>query len=171
MKINKDLESEIKRENIKLCGKGLFDLEKVKDIPTAINYFFSNIDFCLNNDFPNKDYFKKFEGLQCYGVYSDEEIVTKNQKDIIAFGCCKGLIEYTDYSVGKLFVKHNSKLEVKISGNAFVMIDIFDNSEIEVSALDSSTVKIHEYGGKVTTVLNSGHNSSITVTKKHTKTY
>jgi hypothetical protein len=173
MKINKDLAMEIKRENIKLCGKGLFDLEKVKDIPTAINYFFSNIDFCLNNDFPNKEYFKKFEGLQSYGVYSDEEIMTKNRKEMIAFGSCTGEIEYTDYSVCRLFVKDASKLIIKASGNAFVMIDVFDNSEIEVSAIDSSRVKIHKYGGHVTTVFDSDSNTSmsITVTKKDTKTY
>jgi hypothetical protein len=172
MNINKDLERELKKCNKSFCEKGLSGLKEAHTIPKAIEYFFANIDYCFNNNFPTKEYFAKLENIQRYGVYVDELVNSKNQKNIVTFGNCAGEIEYSDYWAACLYVRHNSKLTIKASGHAFVMIDIFDNAEIEVLTKDSATIKIHRYGGTVISVLDSEHpNSSITITRKNSKKY
>jgi hypothetical protein len=170
-RINKDLIKEMRKTGLSLCDSAILEMKNVNDIPGAIKFFFANIDYCLNNDFPPKEYFQKFDGIQQYGVYADERITAVNPENIVSFGNCTGSIAYDGYAVGKVYVKHDSRLNIEASGQAFAMIDIFDNAEIEVTAVENAKIVVNEYGGKISLTLNSGNRGQIKVVNKHSKTY
>jgi hypothetical protein len=170
-RMNKDLTGEMRKAGLSLCDSAILEMKNVNDIPGAVKFFFANIDYCLNNNFPPKEYFQKFDSIQQYGVYADEQVTAVNPENIITFGDCRGSIKYGGYAVGKAYIKHGSRLNIEASGQAFVMIDIFDNAEIEVSAAENAKIVVNEYGGKIIITMNSGNRGQIKAVKKHSKTY
>lgn len=50
----------------------------------------------------------------------------------------------------EVFVKHDSTLELKASGSSFVMVSLFENTSLTVTASDHARVRIRKHGGSVT---------------------
>ncbi len=116
---------------------------------------------------------KHFAGdMEPYGIYLDDHIATRNSEYVVAFGACTGAAEYTDFAVGQVFVKQTGRLTISASGNAFVMVDIFDEAEVEVTATDNAKICVNQYGGSVATITDDGAgNVVIKVICKQSKTY
>jgi hypothetical protein len=171
MKLNKELAAEAQTKGI--CEEWCHRLRNTEDKHALIQMFLKGIDFCISEDFPSPRFFQLFDGIrQQYGIFRDEPVKVENSEYIVAFGKCTGVGRYTGYAAGQVFVKHEGKLNIKATGNAFVMIDVFDNAEIEVTAEDHAKICVNEYGGTVFSTLNSEHpNSIIKIVKKQSKTY
>ncbi|MDR1652227.1 MAG: hypothetical protein LBS01_00995 [Prevotellaceae bacterium] len=171
MKLNKELAKEAKVKGI--CKEWYDRLQHTEDKRVLIQMFLEGIDFCISEDFPPQRFFQLFDGIrQQYGIFRDEQIHIENSEYVVAFGQCEGSVNYSGFSVGQIFVKDESKLTINASGNAFVMIDIFDNAKIEVCAKDTAKIVVNEYGGTVFSILDTVHpNSIIKIVKKQSKTY
>jgi hypothetical protein len=171
MKFNKELAAEAKAKGI--CESWYQRLRNTDDKRILVRMFLEGIDFCISEDFPEPRFFQLFDGIrQQYGIFRDEAIRAENSQHVVAFGSCAGSAQYTGYAVGQVFVKHESKLTIKATGSAFVMVDVFDNAEIEVAAEDNAKICINEYGGTVFSTLDPAHpNSIIKIVKKQSKTY
>jgi hypothetical protein len=168
MKLNKELAAEAKAKGI--CKEWYERLKHTEDKHALIRMFLDGIDFCISEDFPSPRFFQLFDGIrQQYGIFRNEQIKTKNSKYIVAIGNCEGIAEYNGYSTGQIFVRNETKLTVKVSGNAFVMIDIFDNAKIEVEAKDNAKVCINQYCGTIIVI--ESDNATIKVIHKQSKTY
>jgi len=57
------------------------------------------------------------------------------------------------YSVSDIFIKHDSRADITVSGNAYARIDCFDNSEVKASALGLSRATVNVYGDSKVTVI------------------
>ncbi|MDR1585379.1 MAG: hypothetical protein LBS07_04290 [Prevotellaceae bacterium] len=171
MKLNKELAKEARAKGI--CEEWYSRLRHTEDKHALIQMFLKGIDFCISEDFPSPRLLHLFDGIrQQYGIFRDEPVHVENSKYVVVFGRCEGSANYNGFSVGQVFVKHESKLSIKATGNAFVMVDVFDNAEIEVTAEDNAKICVNEYGGAVFSMLNSAHpNSIIKIVKKQSKTY
>jgi hypothetical protein len=132
--------------------------------------FLEGIDFCISEDFPSPELFKAFDGIrQQYGIFRDESIQTENSQYVAAFGKCEGTVIYTGYKTGQVFVKHESNLTVTASENSFVMVDVFDSSDIKIIASGNAKVCVNKYGGNITEVTSG--NAIIKVVQNKSKTY
>ena len=171
MKINKELAAEAKTKGI--CKDWYERLLHTEDKHALIQMFLDGIDFCISKDYPSPEFFRLFDGIrQQYGIFRDEPIQAENSKYVVAFGKCEGAVKYTGYEVGQVFIKHESKLTVTASGNSFVMVDVFDNADIEIIAENNAKVCVNKYGGNVTTTTHSEQgNAVIKVIHKQSKTY
>jgi hypothetical protein len=171
MKLNKELAAEAQAKGI--CEEWHTRLQHTEDKESLLKMFLEGIDFCISEDFPSLRFFKLFDGIrQRYGIFRDEPIQMSNSKHIVAFGHSEGIVEYTGYFVGQIFVKNDSKLTVNASENSFVMIDLFDDAEIEVVASGNAKVCVNKYGGNIISVTNSKQgNAVIKVINKQSKTY
>lgn len=171
MKLNKELALEAKKHDI--CEEWFNDLLQTEDKVRLIKMYLKGIDFCLSNEYPSLSFIKEnFVGImEKYGIFLDETIKTENYRHMVALGRCEGSAEYTGFEVGQVFVKHESKLTIQASGNAFVMVDMFDNSEVEVIASDNAKVCVNHYGGTISTSTSETRKSVIKVVRKHSKTY
>lgn len=172
MEINKELALEAKKHNI--CEDWFNDLLHTDNKERLIKMYLEGIDFCLSNEYPSLSFIKQnFVGvMEKYGIFLDGVINTTNSRYVVALGSCNGSAEYIDFGVGQVFVKHESKLTVKASGNSFVMIDMFDESEVEVIATENAKICVNHYGGNLTTTTDSDTgNAIIKVIRKHSKTY
>jgi len=168
MKLNKELAKEAAIKGI--CEDWYKKLRKTEDKHALIKMFLDGIDFCISEDYPSPKFFKLFDGIrQQYGIFRDEPIQTENFQYVVALGKCEGTAKYTGYEVGQVFVKHESKLTVIASENSFVMIDIFDDSIIEINASENAKVCVNQYGGQIVSIEHG--QSTIKVIHKQSKTY
>lgn len=131
---------------IKGCRKGLAQVKKANSDDDFMNCYFDNIDFCLAKNFPANDYIRRFQNpLAPSGVFVSCKRVVKNPDKLVLLGKCDFEAEFTDYSVSRLYVKHDSLLIIRASGNAFVMVDALDNSFVQVTCLDNAKVIVNLY--------------------------
>ena len=136
--------------------------------------YLRGIDFCISNDFPTNDFIRdNFKGeMEDYGIFLDDDnIQVVNYKKIVALGSCKGEIEVTGYTTSEIIVKHQSDVKIIAGEHAFIVVDLFDDAKIEVTASDKAKVKINRYGGRVIIPSGSNDYEMIRVTETHKKTY
>lgn len=171
MKLNKELAHTAKKKGI--CEDWFKDLLNTEDKGKLIQMYIKGIDFCLSNEYPSLSFIREnFVGaMEPYGVFLDEEIKAENSRHVVALGNCNGTANYSGFEAGQVFAKHNSKLTVTAKDSSFVMIDVFDNSEVEVIASDNAKICVNHYGGRVISQSSEHGNSVIKIIRKHSKTY
>ena len=171
MKLNNELAHEAKKKGI--CEDWFKDLLNTEDKGKLIQMYLKGIDFCLSNEYPSLSFIREnFVGaMEPYGVFLDEEIKAENSRHVVALGNCFGTAVYTGFEAGQVFAKHNAKLTVTAKDSSFVMIDVFDNSEVEVIASDNAKICVNHYGGWVISQSSEHGNSLIKIIRKHSKTY
>ena len=70
-----------------------------------------------------------------------------NKADLVLNGACRGMLEYGEYSVSRVYVRHTSEIAVNVSDHAILTIDLFDNSKLHLSEVgDEASIIIKEYG-------------------------
>lgn len=147
-----------------------FQSAKSKD--ELVQIYIEGIDFCLSNEFPSNEYIKKhFVGvMENHGVYLDNFINLVNPAQVVVLGETEGDIRVNGYAVSRIFIKHQSNLKINAGDHAFVMIDIFDDANMEIKASGDARVCINRYGG---TILQHREKDSATIKiiEKHKKTY
>lgn len=171
MDVNKELARDAKKKGI--CEEWFTQLRRTKDKGELMKMYLAGIDFCLSEEYPSNDYIRRhFVGFcEAYGVFLDEQIAAVNFSHVVALGRCEGEAKYDGFSVGQVFAKHQSRLKVVATGSAFVMVDVFDDTSVEVVASDNAKVCVHHYGGSLTTTTEGEGNAIIKVIRKQSKTY
>ena len=132
-----------------VCGKGEKDLSGNISVEEISRLFFKYIDFCIGKNTPSLDQLRKFRGMvEEYGIYVDDEILNlRNKSDVVLNGECKAMLEYDEYSVSRLYIRHESKVAVNVSDFAVVTIDVFDHANLAVAvAGNGAKVIVSNYG-------------------------
>lgn len=169
MEVNKRLARDAKKKGI--CEEWFTLLLQTEDKRELIKMYLDGIDFCLSNEYPSNDYIRRhFVGTcEAFGIFLDEAITAENCQHVIALGGCEGTATYDGWNVGQVFVKHQSRLKVLATGNSFVVVDVFDETAVEVEARDNAKVCVNQYGGTLTTTTDD--EAVIKVIRKQSKTY
>ena len=171
MKVNKQLARDAKKKGI--CEEWYERLVKTKDKELLIKMYLEGIDFCLSNEYPNNEFIRKhFVGsCEAFGVFLDHVIKAINFRHVVALGHCEGTATYDGWNVGQVFIKHQSRLKILATGNSFVMVDVFDETTVEVEARDNAKVCVNLYDGNLTATGDNEGYAIIKVIRKTTKTY
>jgi hypothetical protein len=151
MKLSKELAKQAKK--FKICREWYDELKSLDNKKAMVAMYVKGIDFCLSNDYPSNEFIRaNFKGvMEEYGVFLDDDVALTNVERCVALGKVKGCVEINGFNVCEVFAKHNSELTVVAKGNAFVMIDMFDDAVISVCAEDRSRVCVNRYGGTLMT--------------------
>lgn len=167
--IAKELAKQAKSKGI--CEDWHKQLKALTDKRAMVDMYIRGIDFCLSNDYPSNDYIKaNFKGvMEEKGVFLDDKISLVNFRYCVALGTTKGEAKITGYKVCEVFAKHQSTLHIIAEDNAFVEIDMFDNSVVSVTSAGKAKVHINHYGGTLT--FDEREESIIKVVEKNKKTY
>lgn len=135
-------------EIMKGCGQGLDQLRNCKTIDDMIQCYFDNIDFCLANNFPSNEFLMQYrDELRQKDVFIDDAMIcaTEERGTWVFLGNCTCTISVDGFSVHRLYVKHNSKINIKAFGRAFVMVDALNNSDVVVDINDEAKVIVNLY--------------------------
>lgn len=153
------------------CKAGCDRLAGMTDRADMIRLYLGNIDFCLSNDFPDKATIRADFGdiINDWGIYLDNRFEAKNKPQIVLLGASHGVADIDGYNVTEIFIRHDSSLSLVASGNAFVMVDMFDDTILEIHASDRAKVCVNHYGGEIhqETV----GDAIVRIREKHKKTY
>lgn len=167
--VAKELAKQAKKNGI--CEEWYKELRKLTDKRAMVDMYIRGIDFCLSNDYPTNDYIREhFKGvMEEKGIFLDDSVNLVNFRYCVALGKTKATIKVTGYKACEVFAKHQSEVNVVAEGDAFVEIDMFDDSTLCVTSAGKAKVHINRYGG--TLRFEQNDDSVIKVVEKDKKTY
>ena len=108
--------------------------------------------------------------METHGIHLDDRVNLTNPERCVALGETRGSIYVSGYAVTEVFAKHDARLSVTADDHAFVMVDVFDRSEVTVSARDAAKICVNRYGG-ARVVVAPGSTGQIKIIEKHKETY
>lgn len=148
--ITKQLAKRAKEHGI--CKPWYYELKTLEDKEALIEMYIRGLDFCLEHNYPSNDFIRQhFKGImEKHGVFLDDAIELQNPSRCIALGETNGKVEADEYAVVEVWAKHQAALNIIAKGNAFVMVDVYDDAVVNVCAYDRAKVCVNKHGGKVT---------------------
>lgn len=169
MSLSKELAKQAKTKGA--CKEGHDELLSLQDKDAMVELYLRKIDFCLSNEYPDNDFLRShFKGtMEKHGVFLDDALKVENKPKCVCLGACSGDVLVDGFNVCEVFAKHDSEIAIVASGNAFVMVDVFDNSIVTIHAHDRAKVCVNRYGG---TVNHSADGDAVVkIREKNKKTY
>ncbi len=157
-----------------LCVPWQSKFRQGMSIEALIKMYIKGIDFCISENYPALDFLRtEFKGIcEPYGVFIDEsDIRLHNLSDIVLNGKCSVELDYSGYSVSRIYTRHESRTKVESSGNARVTIDAFDRSNTVICAKDTSNVVISLYSNATVEILSQSPRAKIKIIHTNKETY
>ena len=157
MSVSKELKE--KAISLGLCKEWTEEWKK-ENLDSLCEKYAKGIDFCIEHDYPSIEYMKEhFDGImQKHNIYVNDIFEDVNIRKIIINGTSIGSLLYDSFSVGKIYLRHYSRLKLKVKDNAKVFIFIYDDSFVEIENGDNSKVYVYKYGGEI-----KSNNKNITI--------
>lgn len=157
-----ELKKQLKQDGIAkgLCSQYQGLIDRSQSIEALVRLFIRGIDFCIKHDYPTLEFMREnFKGKsEPYGGYVDDEITgLRNAPDVVLNGGCKAMLEYDEYSVSRIYIRHSSQAAVNVSDHAIVTIDAFDSSHLVVAVAGSDAqVIVNQYDDAKVECIGSG---------------
>lgn len=122
-----------------------------EDKDTLCEKYVKGIDFCIMHNYPSTQYMKdNFDGImQNHGVFVDDKGTVNNLPKAVINGLSIMDMSYDKFSVGTIYLRHNSALNIIAKDNAKVFIFTYDNCILNVKCSDSAIVYIYNHGGSI----------------------
>ncbi|KGO08523.1 hypothetical protein I6H88_13935 [Elizabethkingia bruuniana] len=111
--------------------------------------FFKGSDWAMENDFPSLGLLRKYKTTFLYGLYTDAKVKKKNIRQIAFFGESESELEYSEYNIGEIYIRHKSNVKIIAKDNCFLIITIADGATVEIEAEENTKVTFFQYGGTV----------------------
>lgn len=145
----KEFAQEAKKK--KACKDVYNQLSKMTDLESILQLYFEHLDWTLENDAPSLKLSEKYkEEMEQYGLHVDGDLtldVTAQARKAF-LGKSNVSINASGYSVSQLVVRHDSKIKIKATGNAYIELNILDNAKADITAIDNAKVVVYRYGDK-----------------------
>ena len=133
-----------------LCDQWYNDWKNRSSKQELIEKFLRGIDFCIKNDYPKKEFIKAYfpkELLRENEVFVDDKIGETNLHRTVLLGTTEGELKYDGYSVGKVYVQHQSVVKITACDRARVFVECYDDTKVEADAKDDSRIFLYQHGG------------------------
>ena len=150
MNVSEDLKN-------KAISLGLCDLWQAEWKPNTskedlVRKYLLGLDFCIENNYPTNDYMvRHFDGImQKFGVFVSEKVDVNNTKLMVLNGECQANAVYDGFSVGNIYVRHDSNLHLEVKDSARVFISLYDHATLDIRCAETAKVIVNRFGsGKV----------------------
>lgn len=113
-----------------------------------VEKYIKGIDFCIEHNYPGNDFIKKHFGVTAekYGIFTDKFIELYNPDITVLNGSCVGSIVFDGYSVGTIYIRHDSNVRIVCRDQAFISIRLYDKAFVSLIN-DRAKVYLYQYGG------------------------
>ena len=138
-----------------LCDQWQQDWQYDWTPETMVSRFFRGIDFFFDKRFISNDDIKNLfdkDFLRRNGIIVDDQYSLLNPKYAAILGKGTSTIRMNAYNGGTVYVADNSQVKIIASGNAFVMVHVLGNAQIDTEQKDKASIIVlrHSNGCKVT---------------------
>ena len=145
MNIGKEIALEAKKYG--LCAEWYKKMLAVTTYKQLAEMYFDGDDWSMEKDFPSLSILRKHKGsILPYGLVVDSTEKFENNFRIVFFGNSETEISYSDYAVGNVIVRHQSKVKIKASGSSKVFVNLIDEARVEIEATENAEVIVYNYG-------------------------
>lgn len=136
-----------------------------------IDIYMKGIRFCMRTDYPSTDFIARNfmqQMLEDRGIYLSQniELYIGQHREVIALGCCNGSLRYGEFAASRLVAKNNSKFDIEVVGQGFLMLDILDEATVDITARDNARVIAYRYGHRATLRTTQRDNAAIKVVER-----
>ncbi|MGV0847448.1 hypothetical protein ACTS9T_12885 [Empedobacter falsenii] len=155
-----------------ICKEAVVKMENVQTLDELLDMYISSIDFSFSTEFLSNDFMRRnLKGkMEHKGIFLDDSIDLHNNREIVCLGDSRLNYLADEFSVAQMYLRDNVKARLVVRDSAFVMIDIFDNVQLEIEASNKANVRVNCFkGAKVT--FKSDDESYVKISNRHTKTY
>ncbi|WP_312357351.1 hypothetical protein [Empedobacter sp.] len=155
-----------------ICEEWAVKMENAQTLDELLDMYIKGIDFSFSTEFLSNDFMRRnIKGkMEHKGIFLDDSVDLHNNRDIVCLGDSRLNYLADEFSVTQMYLRDNSKARLVVRDSAFVMIDIFDNVQLEIEASDKANVRVNCYkGAKVT--YKSNDDSYVKISNKDFKTY
>jgi hypothetical protein len=168
----------IKKEALKrakdndICEEWAERMNHTVNVDELLDMYIEGIDFSFSTEFLSNDFFRRnLKGhMEHKGIFLDDNPILENVKKIVCLGDSRLNLIGNQYLVSEVFLRDKTKAKIVAKDSAFIMVDIFDDVDLEVIANDSSKVCVNVYkGAKVS--FKQLDDSYVKIVKKKTKTF
>lgn len=166
------LANEAKKKGI--CKEWHTALKSLTDRKEMVKMYLRGIDFCLANNYPDNEFIKAHfaDVAPEMGVFVDCPVIVENSPKCVCLGACFGKVTTNGFNVTELFVKNESEINIVANDNAFVMVDIFDQSVINIHAHERAKVCVNQYGDRArVNIVFRNADAHVKIRVKNSKTY
>lgn len=134
-------------------------------------YFYYMVE-CVRKDFPSLDFLRKYfaGSTEKYGGYIDYKGEIAPAKRMAFLGCSECRFTTSQYNIHQVWVRHSSRVDVRMADNSHLHLDCFEKSEVVIHILSPGCrVIIHQYAGAKVTL--DGYTECASITKHESLTY
>lgn len=131
-----------------ICIDGITELKQAKTTDDFLAIYLKYIDFCLSENFPSNSDLLQYgnDRLIAHGIYIDAKPNILNRNTAVVLGSSDGVGQYLWHSVGQVYMKDQSRLNLAVKHDAFLIIDVFDQAELTIHTSGNAKVLINIYG-------------------------
>lgn len=129
-----------------ICREWAEKMENNATLEHFCKLYFLGDDWARENDFPSLDLLRKYKGTEVFNLYADCKDKFVNIQNLAFFGNSEVELEYNNFAVGYLNIRHDSKAKIKIKDNAILTINLMDNAQIDIEADKNATISVYQYG-------------------------
>ena len=145
MNIGKEIAIDAKKYG--LCAEWYKKMLAVTTYKQLADMYFDGDDWSMEKDFPSLSILRQHKGsILHYGLVVDSTEKFENNFRIAFFGNSESEISYSDYAVGNVIVRHQSKVKIKASGSSKVFVNLIDEARVEIETSENASVIIYNYG-------------------------
>lgn len=155
-----------------ICEEWAVKMQNAQTLDELLDMYIKGIDFSFSSEFLSNDFMRRnLKGkMEHKGIFLDDSIDLHNQREIVCLGDSRINYLGDQFSVSQMYLRDNVKARLVVRDSAFVMIDIFDNTQLEIEASNKANVRVNCYkGAKVT--FKCSDDSYVKISNKDFKTY
>jgi len=117
------------------------------DKDELVQKYLNGIDFCIGHNYPSNEFIKQYFGeiAERNGVFTDTDIHLENIPLLVLNGACTGEVELNGYTVGTIYIRHDSEVRIIVKDYAIAFIRLYDKAKIWVES--ESRAFVYQYGG------------------------
>ncbi len=148
MKLARNLAKSAKAAGI--CKDWHDRLRDQNDIAGMLAMYVKGIDFCMEHDWPDLETLRReFAGdpfVSDHGIFIDKkEVKVENRAMTVLLGASEAAIRQNGWSVGEIYVRHNSVAKLAVSGNSYTVLDVYDKAVVRIIATGNAKVIVKNH--------------------------
>jgi len=142
-KLNRELREMAERAG--MCDKVKGEWNESWDMDTMADKMLSNINFCAQRRFPDKDYLiKNFDRawLRNKGIIADDRYSLLNPERALITGMSDSHIRFNGISSGKIHIQGEAKVDITAKNRSHVIVHVWDRAQVEAEKEDKARILI-----------------------------
>lgn len=157
MRIGKEIALQLRKAKIEICNEFYQNMMSFSNYAQLATMYFRGSDWSMENDFPNINILRKHKGglLPC-GMLTDVSGTYSNQRYLGVFGDSDVNLNYDQYSVAQIIIRHNTKAKIVVKDESKIQINLLDKADVHIDCEDEAQVNVYQYSNDATVTFYGG---------------